>query len=143
MGIPRFWRETGSRYRLVGNQCEVCGRIHFPKRSFCHVCHRQSLGKMKEVRLSGKGTVESFTIIHQTFTSMEDFVPYVVAIVMMDEGIRVTSQIVGVEPEEVEIGMPVVTTFRKLGEEGPSGVIYYGFKFVPSQKSVCSQTQGD
>ena len=136
MAIPRFWRESGSRYRLIGSKCGNCNKILFPKRSFCPICHRLSLGKMEDIRLKGKGTIESFSIVHQTTVAMEDYVPYVVAIIKFDEGIQVTSQVVGIDPDKVEMGMPVVAAFRKLGEDGPSGVIYYGYKFVPEDKSV-------
>ena len=131
MAIPRFWREVGSRYRLVGSKCGNCGRVQFPRRSFCPICHRFSIGKMEDMRFTGNGTVVSFSIVHQTIPSLEDLVPYVVAVVKLEEGIRVTSQIVGIDPGKVTMGMPVKVAFRKLGEDGPSGVIYYGYKFVP------------
>ncbi len=56
--------------------------------------------------------------------------PYVLAIVQLDEGPRLTAQIV-CDPLDVKIGMRVRSVFRKLGEEGQDGVIYYGTKFVP------------
>ena len=70
MEVPRFWRETGSRYRLVATECENCGRVYFPKRDFCPVCHRESIGKLKEKKLSGKGKIESYTIIHRTHSEI-------------------------------------------------------------------------
>jgi uncharacterized OB-fold protein len=42
-----------------------------------------------------------------------------------------TSQLIDVDPKKVEIGMRVGTTLRKVGEDGPAGVIYYGYKFRP------------
>ena len=131
MAIPRFWREAGSRYRLVGSKCGHCGRVLFPRRSLCPICHRPSIGKMEDMRFSGNGTVESFSIVHQTIPSLEDLVPYVVAVIKLEEGICVTSQVVGIDPTKVTMNMPVKVAFRKLGEDGPSGVIYYGYKFVP------------
>jgi len=50
---------------------------------------------------------------------------------MMDEGIRLTGQIIDCEPADVTIGMRVQATIRKVGEEGPSGIIHYGYKFMP------------
>jgi uncharacterized OB-fold protein len=52
-------------------------------------------------------------------------------IVELDEGPRVTAQLVDLDKDEVEIGMPVEVRFRKLGEASESGVVHYGYKFGP------------
>ena len=54
------------------------------------------------------------------------------AIIEMDEGVRLTSQLIDVKPEDVRIGMKVQASFRKLGQEGDAGVIHYGYKFRPA-----------
>ena len=84
------------------------------------------------MRLAGKGTVVTYTVIHDAPAQFEIQKPYVVAIVEMDEGVRITSQIIDVNPAEVKIGMRVQATFRKLGQQGDAGVIHYGYKFRPS-----------
>ena len=53
--VPRFWREIPQRYNLIGNQCEVCKKIFFPPRESCPTCRRKSIGKMRDVKLNGKG----------------------------------------------------------------------------------------
>ncbi len=53
------------------------------------------------------------------------------AMIEMDEGARITAQIVDVAPEMVKRGMRVKAVFRKLGEDSESGIIYYGTKFTP------------
>ncbi len=58
--------------------------------------------------------------------------PYIMAIVEMEEGVRVTAQIVDCKPEDVKIGMKVEAIFRRMGAEGKSGLIRYGYKFRPS-----------
>ena len=60
---------------------------------------------------------------------MEDQVPYVLAIVELDDGPRLTTQIVDCKPEEVNMGDEVELTFRRIGSDNEDGVIYYGFKF--------------
>ncbi len=60
--------------------------------------------------------------------------PYVVAQVELDEGARITAQIVNVDPEDVEIGMRVRACFRKITEYGEGGLIVYGYKFEPVLK---------
>jgi uncharacterized OB-fold protein len=61
-------------------------------------------------------------------------VPYVVAQVELDEGPRLTAQIVNVDPDAVFVGMKVRSCFRKITEYGQSGIIVYGYKFEPCMK---------
>lgn len=131
MAIPRFWREIPSRYNLIGSKCGNCGALDFPPRVVCARCGRKSVGKMERLRLSGRGKVLTYTVIHDAPKNFDLMKPYVLAIVELDEGVRLTSQVIDVEPNEVKIGMPVEVAFRKLGEEGEAGVIHYGYKFRP------------
>ena len=131
MAIPRFWREIPSRYNLVGTKCGSCSTVDFPPRAVCPKCGRRSLGRMARVKLAGKGTVVSYTVIHDAPAAFELMKPYVLAIVELDEGARLTSQIIDVELDQVKIGMRVESAFRKLGAEGEAGVIHYGYKFRP------------
>ena len=57
--------------------------------------------------------------------------PYALAIIELDEGTCMTAQVI-CEPDEISIGMPVKSVFRKIIAEGDSGVIVYGTKFVPA-----------
>lgn len=136
MAIPRFWREIESRYNLVGTRCGNCGEIDFPPRSICPKCGRKSLGKMERHYLSRQGTVLSYTVVHDAPKAFSSLKPYVLAVVELEEGARLTAQIIDADPSEVGIGMPVEATFRKLGEEGKSGVIYYGYKFKPIRRTL-------
>lgn len=136
MAIPRFWREIQSRYNLVGSRCGNCGTVDFPPRAVCPRCGRKSVGRMERHRLSGRGRVVSYTMVHEAPPAFEMLKPYVLAIVELEEGVRVTSQIVDCNPAEVDVGMPVDATFRKLGEEGEAGIIHYGFKFRPARSAL-------
>jgi len=93
---------------------------------------------MERVHLTGKGTVVTYTVIHDAPAQFEMQKPYVMAIIQMEEGVRLTSQLIDVKPEHVKIGMKVQATFRKLGQEGEAGVIHYGYKFRPTARSVDS-----
>ena len=66
------------------------------------------------------------------------FGPYCIAIIELDEGPRVTSQIVDCEPEFVKPGMKVKSVFRKLGEDSESGILHYGTKFILTEKEETS-----
>ncbi len=131
--IPRFWREIQSRYNLVGTKCGNCGKVDFPPRAVCPDCGRKSVGKMVSHKLSGKGTVVTHTTIYDAPSQFDMQKPYVMAIIQMDEGVRLTSQLIDVKPEAVTIGMKVQAAFRKLGQEGEAGVIHYGYKFRPAR----------
>jgi uncharacterized OB-fold protein len=133
MAGVRFWREIQSRYNLVGVKCGNCGTIDFPPRPLCLKCHRESLGKMEPYQLSGVGEIVSYTIVHDAPKHLAMQVPYVLAIIKMAEGPSLTGQVLDIDPKDVKIGMKVRAALRRVSEESPSGVIYYGYKFVPLQ----------
>jgi hypothetical protein len=87
------------------------------------------MGKMKETKLSGRGEVVTYTVIHVGPEDFEEQVPYPIAIIQLVEGPRITGQIVDCEPDDVRIGMKVESTFRKIQQDGHTGAIYYGYKF--------------
>lgn len=128
--LSRIWREADHRYRLVAHQCGNCSRVYFPPRDICPDCHRESIGRMKEMELTGKGTIYSFTVIHDVPPAFKRQRPYILALIKLDEGPMVTGQIVDSSPEEVEMGMKVHSVFRKIREDGQSGIIQYGYKFA-------------
>lgn len=128
-GIPRFWRNTQSRYNLMGAKCATCNQIHFPPRGMCPTCRR--LGKLDAVKLNGAGEIVTYTVIHTAPEAFDKQTPYIMAIVKLDDGPSLTTQIVDCDPSEVEIGMRVKSVFRKIQEDGEAGLIHYGFKFKP------------
>ena len=115
----------------MGIKCNSCGRHCFPPRTIWRVCHRKSVGKMERVKLKGTGKIFSMTEVHEGLEELNLQRPYFLAMVELDEGAKVTAQIIDCEACDLEIGMPVRATMRKLSEEGPSGVIHYGYKFAP------------
>jgi len=88
---------------------------------------------MSRYELPGRGKVFTYSVVHDPPPGLETQKPYVVAIVEMDGGVRVTSQIVDCDPKDVRIDMPVEVAFRKLGEDGSAGIIHYGYKFRPTR----------
>jgi uncharacterized OB-fold protein len=130
--VARYWRQIPQRYNLIGNQCGSCNKVFFPPRESCPYCRRKSIENMRSYKLSGKGEVITYTIIHVGPENFEEQVPYPVAIIKMDEGPQVTGQIVDCDLNEVKIGMRVETTFRRIQEDGYTGAIYYGYKFKKS-----------
>jgi hypothetical protein len=125
--IPLTWRRIPERYRLLGVKCETCGKYYFPKRSVCPKCRRK--GKLVEFKYSGKGKIYSFTEVTAPPEGFEDQVPYVLAIIELDEGAKLTAQIVDVHKKDVKIGSRVEQVFRMIQKDDPEGLIHYGFKF--------------
>jgi uncharacterized OB-fold protein len=128
--VPRFWRNIASRYNLEGTHCKECGNYFYPPRNFCVNCRRS--GQIEHYKFKGTGEIVTYTLIRTAAKGFESQVPYTLAIIKLDEGSRMTAQIVG-DPEKMYIGMRVRSVFRKLGEGGDRGMIYYGTKFVPAE----------
>jgi uncharacterized OB-fold protein len=128
MAVARFWRKIPNRYNLVGTKCDNCNTYYFPPRLICPPCRRN--GVIREHKFSGTGTVVTYTTIYSAPDNFSSYTPYVLAIVQLDEGPKLTAQL-ACEPSEVKTGMRVKPVFRRLGDDGPEGVIYYGTKFVP------------
>ena len=129
--VPRFWREIPQRYNLIADQCGNCNKVYFPPREVCPYCRRESMGKMKELKLKGEGKVVTYTIIHTAPEHFEGQAPYPIVIIALDEGPKITAQLVDCEIDDVKIGMKVKLTFRKIQEDGYIGAIHYGYKFKP------------
>jgi len=108
--------------------CESCGEKLFPPRDVCPVCQRPA---SKPFTFSGRGNVYSYSVMRRAPEGFEEFVPYTVALVKLEEGPLVTAQLTDVDNEEVKIGMEVEMVTRKLREEREDGLIIYGYKFRP------------
>ena len=100
--------------RLVVQHCTECGANQLYPRDRCLVCR----GPVEWVEASGRGTVYSFTVIRQNYSRpFRDWIPYVVALVDLEEGPRVMTNIVDCEPDAVRIGMAVRARFEAVSEE--------------------------
>lgn len=128
MDISRNWRLRAQRYRLEGSACGGCARVYFPPREVCPDCGSEDL----EVRrLSGRGEIFSYTVLHRGPESFDGGVPYSVGLIDLVEGPRITAMITDIDPERVEIGMPVEMVIRVANTEGERGPINYSYKFRP------------
>jgi uncharacterized OB-fold protein len=130
MSIPRYWREIKPRYRLLGKECTKCGGKYFPARTVCSCGSKE----FKDYKLSENGKVVTWTVIRNPPIGYEAYRPYVVALIELEDGLRILSQVVDVNPEEVIAGLAVEAVFRKVKEDGKTGIIQYGYKFRPVVK---------
>ncbi len=126
MTVPRFWRRQKERYNLIGVKCSKCSTLYFPPREICLKCRSS---KFEPYKFKGTGEVVTHTTIRVAPLGFELQVPYVVAIIQLSEGPRLTAQVVDCNPEDAKIGSKVKMVFRKISEDGKSGAIYYGYKF--------------
>jgi uncharacterized OB-fold protein len=108
-----FWEGTrAGELRL--QQCSACGHIYFPPRPFCPQCAAQDV---RVIRASGRGTLYSYVIHHRP---VPGFVPpYSIAVVELEEGPRMMSNIVEVDqtPEALQLDMPLEVVFERLSDE--------------------------
>jgi len=88
--------------------------------------------EFETTHLPETGKVVTFTIIRIPPSPYSDQAPYAVGIVEFEGGARALMQIVDVPLEQIEIGMQVRITFRKLYTDGEAGIIKYGYKAVPA-----------
>ncbi len=128
MSVPRYWREIPERTRLEGAKCASCGNVMFPPRMKCPKCGGDSIQKYK---LPEKGKLMTFTIVRSPPKGFEKMAPYVLGMVKLDDGTILTVQLTDVQPNQVAIGMQVEAVFRKVFEDGDSGIIEYATKFRP------------
>ncbi len=121
------WRNYSDRYKLTGNKCVSCGKTYFEKKGMC------TCGELEftEFNSKGKGKIVAFTKIHSGPTAFDEQTPYCVGIIDLEEGARITAQIVDCKIEDLKIGMEVEAVFRKFYKSGEKGAIHYGTKFVP------------
>jgi uncharacterized OB-fold protein len=109
-----FWEAT-RKHVLSIQRCEACKDYVFYPRSLCPHC---GSAELVWTQVSGCGEVYSFTVARRpTMFAFQDEVPYVIAIVELDEGPRMTTNIVGCAPESVRIGMRVEVVFEDVSHE--------------------------
>jgi uncharacterized OB-fold protein len=133
MSVIRNWRIREQRYRLVGEACEKCGAKIFPPRDVCPECE----GPAKTpFAFSGRGEVYSYSTVYSAPRGFEEFAPYTVALVRLEEGPLITAQLTDVDADSLRIGMPVEMVTRKVQSGGDEGVVVYGYKFRPVIESA-------
>jgi uncharacterized OB-fold protein len=107
-----FWEGTRRRELLV-QKCADCGLFSFPPHRACLHCFWPNLDW---VAASGRGTVYTYTVIWRPESPAFE-VPYVAAIIDMEEGYQMMTNVVDCEPVEVHVGMPVEVDFRDVSDE--------------------------
>jgi len=129
MESPRHWRLKQQRYSLVGEVCPHCDAKIFPPRDICNNCG----GEARTLyNFTGRGEVYSHTTIFDAPAGYEEYVPYTVALVKLEEGPIITAQLTDLGNGKVDIGTPVEMVTRRIRSDGDErGMLVYGYKFRP------------
>lgn len=107
-----YW-EGLAQGELRIQRCTACQRAVFYPRALCPSCHTEAL---VWIVASGRGTIYTYTVAHQAFGLFAEETPFIVALVELEEGVRLMSRIVGTAPARVAVGLPVQVTFEVVGE---------------------------
>jgi uncharacterized OB-fold protein len=121
------WRNYQDRYKLNSYKCDNCSKVYFERKGMCE-CGSLEFTEFESV---GKGKIVSFTKIHSGPSAFEEQAPYNVAIIDLDDGARITGQVVDCNYDDLKVGLEVEAVFRKFYKSGDKGAIHYGTKFIP------------
>ncbi len=125
--VPRYTREIPQRARLEAAKCTQCGHIEFPPRLICSKCGNR---EFEPVTLQKTGTLLTYTIIYTPAEAFAMQAPFAMGIVELDDGVRLTTQIVDTPFDQLEVGKRVEIIFRRVQKEGHAGILEYGYKAV-------------
>jgi len=122
--------DPSEKPHLWGSKCKQCGTVYLGARMACSKCF--STDPMEEIKLSEKGELHVFSIVHQSAPGIP--VPYVAAIVDLPEGVSVRCNIEGVEPDpkNLQFGMPV-EMYTQVVHTDKEGNEIVAFKFRPAK----------
>ena len=124
-----FW-DAAREHRLVVQRCDRCGTLrHYPQ-SMCASCHSMD---WSWTELSGRGTVYTFTVTHQVFhPAWTDRVPYAVATIELEEGVRLVSDLPRSDVDDIAIGRAVEVFYEDQPLDDGSTFTLPRFRLVRS-----------
>jgi uncharacterized OB-fold protein len=116
-----FW-DGVKEHKLLIQRCRACNALRHPPRPMCPKCNAL---EWDTVEATGRGELYAFVLPqHPPFPFME--YPYVVALVALDEGVRLVSNLCGVEPDDVRVGMAVEVFYVDFDD----GLVLHQFRPV-------------
>jgi len=108
-----FW-DACRRHELKLPWCDPCDRPHWPPGPVCPFCFGEGVTWR---RASGKGRVSSWVVVHKDWLpAFRPDLPYNAVQVELDEGVRLTGNVVGLRNAELRLGMPVEVVFDDVTE---------------------------
>ncbi len=121
--------DDGEPY-LEGHKCQACGAIFLGVRNVCSKCGTRD--QIEPMKLANKGSLYAYSIVHRSFPGIE--VPYISAIVDLDDGASVKGNLINVDPDpdKIEFGMPIEVVYGDaLGRKDRDGNSYLSYFFQP------------
>jgi uncharacterized OB-fold protein len=109
------WWQAAAEHRLVVQRCTSCEHTRHPPAPLCPEC-RSTESDWEPV--SGRGEVYSYTVVHRPIAAGQQL-PYVIAVIELHDsgGVRIISNLVDVNPDEVEIGLPVELVWEDMSAD--------------------------
>jgi uncharacterized OB-fold protein len=104
--------EGAARGELMLQRCGSCGAFMWPVKPRCVECFS---GDVEWAPAGGRAVLYSFAVVHQRYPGFDE--PYVIATVETPEGVRFNTSIVGAEPDELAIGMPLEVVFDPVSDD--------------------------
>lgn len=106
-----FWAAC-KNHELKIQRCQSCETFRFPPAILCPECLSR---EVKWQKVSGRGKVFSFVVYRRLYhPAFEADLPYTVAVIKLEEGVRLLSNMVGIPPEQVSCDMPVEVIFEDV-----------------------------
>ena len=103
-----FWFEAAKEHRLLIQRCAQCGKLRHPPGPVCPACRSYD---WDTVEASGRGTVYSYVVNHYPQVPAFDY-PLPVGLIELEEGTRLVANLVGIDPGDVSVGMPVAVEWQ-------------------------------
>lgn len=85
--------------KIIGSKCKRCGNLMIPLKPICSSCGSLDVEKFES---TGKGRIQAFTVIYVAPKAFEEKVPYIVALIRLEEGVKIMGRIIGIDPNRVE-----------------------------------------
>jgi uncharacterized protein len=123
----KSWRKYQNRYRLLGCICNHCFKKLYPPVIQCPKCQSTSLAAYQ---FAATAKLITWSIIPTPAKVFEFCAPIIVAIVELEAGERITTQLVDVDANELKFGLLLMPSFRRIFSAGKQEVIHYGLKFT-------------
>ena len=107
-----YW-DAAKEHRLVVQRCQDCAAAIFYPRAVCPHCMSD---RIDWIDATGRGTIYSYTVVHRAPPGFADSAPYVVALIDLEEGVRMMTNVVDA-PAAVRVGAAVEVTFDDVTDE--------------------------
>lgn len=109
-----FW-DAAREGKLLLRSCDDCGAVHYYPRPFCPTCWSQSVSW---IEACGRATLYTHSTVYMNdLPPFGERVPYIAAVVDLEEGPRMMTEVIDCPPEQLQIGMALEMTFRELTDE--------------------------